>query len=137
MIKSMKKTLVGLLGMFFVPGVTLAANDVQGFLLDSLSFLNSTVVPFLFALAFLFFVVNVARYFIIGGDKEDERKKARLLALWGIVAFVIMVSIWGIVNLVVDGLGIDFQAQQPPCPDYLSVAACIELQGQEAQWDPF
>ena len=104
---------------------------LQKFLADLLAFGNSVVIPLLFSLAFLFFIWNAARYFIIGGANPEEQKKAKSLALWGIIAFVLMVSVWGIVNLFVEGLGIDFQAQQPPCPDYLSTEACIKLQGQE------
>ena len=136
MIEGMKKYIASL-GLVLIPGVAEAAASLQDFLASIGSFINAVVIPALFSLAFLFFIVNATRYFIIGGANEDAQKKARSLALWGLIAFIVMVSIWGIVNLLVEGFGIDFQAKQPPCPDYLSVAACIELQGQEAQWDPF
>lgn len=96
--------------------------SIQSLIGDSIVFLNKTVVPFLFALAFLFFIVTAARYFIIGGGSEDARKKARLLALWGIIAFVVMVSIWGIVNVLLSSLNIS--GGRPVCPDYLPVAEC-------------
>src|SRR3989338_10308274 len=101
----MRKTPTALLGIALIPRVALAG------------FFNSTVVPLLFALAFLFFIINATRYFIIGGDKEAERAKARTFATWGIIAFVLMVSIWGIVNLLVNGFGIDNSG--PICPDFL------------------
>lgn len=96
---------------------------IQTLIVDTLLFLNKTVVPLLFALAFLFFVVNVVRYFIIGGDQEDARGKAKMLALWGIVAFVVMVSIWGIVNLLTSGFGIG--RSEPVCPDFLPGSVCF------------
>jgi hypothetical protein len=107
MMKYMKKILVALFGLLSVPGTAMAApTSLQSLLTDSVAFLNKSVLPLLFSLAFLFFIVNVARYFIIGGANEDSRKKARLLALWGIIAFVVMISIWGIVNILVSGLGV-------------------------------
>ena len=117
MIERMKKTLLGIFGTFFVPKIARAAGGLQDFISGFAGFLNSTLVPLLFALAFLFFLVNATRYFIIGGDKEAERAKARAFATWGIIAFVLMVSIWGIVNLLVNGFGIDNSG--PICPDFL------------------
>src|SRR3989338_7641635 len=128
MIWGMKKALIAPFGILIIPGVALAASDnLQSFLSGLAGFFNSTVVPILFALAFLFFLINATRYFIIGGDKEAERAKARTFATWGIIAFVLMVSIWGIVHLIIAGLGIEFwQAQQFPCPDFLPVDECQE-----------
>src|SRR3990167_7873286 len=101
----MRKTPIALLGTALIPGVALAATgNLQEFLSDLAGFLNSAVVPLLFALAFLFFLINAMRYFIIGGDKEAERAKARKFATWGIIAFVLMVSVWGIVNILVSSV---------------------------------
>lgn len=90
--------------------------DVQTFLNDILIFINERIVPLLLAVAFLVFIWNVARYFIIGGADEQNRQKAKRLALYGIGAFVFIVCIWGIVNLFVSGLG--FDRQSFICPDY-------------------
>ena len=99
-----------------------SAMTLQTFLEDITTFGNKVVIPLLFSLAFLFFIVNAARYFIIGGANQEEQKKARALALWGIVAFVLMVSIWGIVNLFVSGLNLE--ANWPVCPDFLPLSKC-------------
>src|SRR3989344_7281144 len=118
MIWGMKKALIAPFGILIIPGVALAAShNLQSFLSGLAGFFNSTVVPILFALAFLFFLINATRYFIIGGDKETERAKARTFATWGIIAFVLMVSIWGIVHLIIAGFGIDNSG--PICPDFL------------------
>ena len=90
---------------------------LQTLLLGILSFLNGTVVPFLLAIAFLVFIWNVFRYFIVGGENEESQGQARSLALWGIGAFVIIVSIWGIVNLLVSGFG--FGRTGAITPDYM------------------
>lgn len=92
-------------------------DSVQGYIVLILQFINWTLLPLLFSVALLFFLINAARYFIIGGDDDGSREKARRLALYGIGAFVFLVSIWGIVNMFVFGLGIG--QEEAMCPDYL------------------
>jgi hypothetical protein len=90
--------------------------NIQAFLTSILTFLNTIILPFLIALAFLFFIWNATRYFIIGGGSEESQQKAKILAFWGIAAFVLIVSLWGIVNLIVGGLG--FGTSTVIFPDY-------------------
>ena len=92
-------------------------DSVQGYIVLVLQFINWTLLPLLFSIALLFFLINAARYFIIEGDNDGAREKARTLALYGIGAFVFLVSIWGIVNMFVFGLGIG--QEESMCPDYL------------------
>ena len=80
---------------------------LAGYLEAFLGFINDILIPFLFGLALLFFVVNIFRFFVLGSNEQEARENARRLALYGILAFVFLVSIWGIVNMVVAGLGID------------------------------
>ena len=60
--------------------------NLQTLLTGLIKFLNESIVPALIALAFLFFIWNAARYFIIGGSNEDAQEKARSFALWSIIA---------------------------------------------------
>jgi Type IV secretion system pilin len=55
------------------------------------------VIPFLYAIAFLFFLFGVARFFF--SDSEENRKKGKDFALWGIVGFFALFSVWGLVRL--------------------------------------
>ena len=91
--------------------------NIQTFLTGILTFINKTLIPFLLAIAFLVFVWNGVRYFIIEGANEKEHEKAKSLALWGISAFVIIISLWGIVNMLADGFG--FGPNQAITPDYM------------------
>lgn len=110
--------LSSLLPLFtFAQSFESSKDSVQGYILLILQFINWTLIPLLFSLALLFFLINAARYFILEGDSDGGRDKAKQLALYGIGAFVFLVSIWGIVNMLVFGLGIgDDEAM---CPDYL------------------
>jgi|GEM_PF-1625336 len=91
--------------------------NIQTLLININEFLNTTIVPFLLSVAFLVFIWNVTRYFIIGGSNSDAQEKARSLALWGITAFVVILSLWGIVNLLVAGFGLGNRGAV--IPDYM------------------
>lgn len=91
--------------------------DIQTILGDVLTFLGNKVVPTLMALAALLFFWNAFRYFILGGHNEEAQGKARSLAIWGILTFVITVGIWGIVNILITALGV--AGTTPIQPDYV------------------
>lgn len=68
--------------------------------------LNVYIVPTIFALVFLIFVWRAAQYFIIQGNDEAARAKGRQTVLWGVFAIVVLVALWGIVNLLLSTLGL-------------------------------
>lgn len=69
-----------------------------------LGFLNGYVVPLLIAIAFLVFVWGMFKYFIRGGASEESRGEGKKLLLWSILGFVLIVSLWGLVNVIASGL---------------------------------
>jgi len=71
-----------------------------------ITFINSILVPFVFAVAFLVFIWGIFQTFILGGGDEEKQTKGKQLMLYAIVGFVLMVSIWGIVNLIAGGFGL-------------------------------
>lgn len=97
---------------FLPAGIALAQGELGGvsnFLGNIVTFINSTLVPLIFAIAFLLFIWGVAQYFILSRDSEEAKEKGRDYMIWGIAGFVIMVSVWGIVNLLSSGLGLTDQ----------------------------
>lgn len=78
--------------------------SLQEFIIAITQFIGNVILPFLFGLALFFFVWNVVKFLIIGGADKDARVNARNLALYSIGAFVFLVSLWGIVNLITGGL---------------------------------
>lgn len=92
--------------------------SLQQFIVSLSEFINGVLIPFLFALALLFFIYHTAKYFILeGGEPKEE---AKTMALYGIAAFVVLVSIWGIVNLLMNGLGL--RQNNPVTPDYFETS---------------
>jgi NADH:ubiquinone oxidoreductase subunit 2 (subunit N) len=63
--------------------------------------INGTLVPLVFAIAFIVFIWGIFQYFIQGGHDEEAKVKGKSLMLYGIVGFFLMVSVWGLVNILV------------------------------------
>jgi len=61
---------------------------------------NFVLVPVLMAIAFIVFLWGVYKYFILGADSDTERATGRQFVLWGVLGFVIITSVWGLVNIV-------------------------------------
>lgn len=104
-----------LVPLLIFPATTHAAS-FQTFITGTTLFLNDTIIPFLLGVAFLFFVFNAIRYFVLNGSNEDGQEKAKALAIYGVLAFTIIVIFWGIVNMLVDGIGLGGGTQ--PTNDY-------------------
>jgi hypothetical protein len=65
------------------------------------------IVPLLFAIAFIVFLWGIYTYFIAGAGQEEKRETGRKFALYGLIGFVVMIAIWGLVNLITNSLGLD------------------------------
>ncbi len=95
------------------------AQSLQTFFTNLITFINSAVIPFILGIAFLFFTINVIRYFVVGAGNEESREKARSLALYGVFAFVLITVFWGIVNLLSSSIGLD--GKTAPAVDYVKM----------------
>ena len=85
---------------FALPLVASAAinnlSDVGSFIIG---IINNVLVPVLFAIAFIVFLWGAFTTFILGATSDDTRKKGTSLMLWGLIGFFVMISIWGLVNI--------------------------------------
>ena len=98
---------LGILGMPMLASAQFTADGgAFGTLLsDLLTFSNDILIPFIIGIGFLVFVWGMFKFFILGGHDDDKRSEGKNLMIWAVVGFVMMVSIFGIVNLIADGLG--------------------------------
>lgn len=78
--------------------------------------INSLFVPVLFAVAFLTFLWGVYKYFILGADNDTERATGRQFVLWGILGFVVILSVWGLVAVVGSTFGLSPGGDAPSYP---------------------
>ena len=102
-----------LLAVLILPVVTLAADapnfaggKIGDIFKNLITFMNSVLVPFVFALAFLVFIWGMFKAFILGGSDEAKQSEGKALMFYAIIGFVVMVSLWGIVNLLAEGFGL-------------------------------
>lgn len=64
---------------------------------------DGVLIPLLYALAFLFFIYGISTSFF--SYNEEKRQEGRKIALWGIIALVVLFAVWGIVKLFLSVLG--------------------------------
>jgi hypothetical protein len=105
----MKKALttISLATVFALPLVSSAAinniSDVGSFIINTI---NGILVPVIFAIAFIVFLWGAFETFILGASGgEDVKEKGKNLMLWGLIGFFVMVSVWGLVNILTGTFG--------------------------------
>lgn len=88
---------------FALPLVSLAAsiNNLSDVGTTIVNIINNIVVPVLFAIAFIVFIWGAFQTFIIGANDDETKTKGRNFMLYGLIGFFVMVSIWGLVNILV------------------------------------
>lgn len=64
------------------------------------------LIIFLFALAVVYFVYGLAKY-LLAPDNEEMRKTNKQHMLWGIFGMFIMIAVFGILNLLLNTLGVE------------------------------
>ena len=79
---------------------------IQGYASSITGIINTILVPTLISIAFIVFLWGIYTYFIAGADNEEKRKEGRTFSLYGIIGFVVLFSVWGIVNIFMGTLGL-------------------------------
>jgi predicted PurR-regulated permease PerM len=100
----------------FAPVMALAQIQGQniGGLFDSvIGVINDYLIPLAIALAVLYFLWGILKYITSGGD-EEARKTAINTIIYGIIILFVMVSVWGLVNLLRGSVSLN--TSQPNLP---------------------
>lgn len=96
---------VGIAGVLtFAPFLAFAAT--LGSILNTIGQLIQTATPIVVALALVYFFWGLGQ-FILGSSDSEKRKNAIEIMIYGIIALFIMVSIWGIINVLQSTFQID------------------------------
>ncbi len=105
----MKKLIVGLtVGVpVVVPLVAGAAINNINDVLAWIAYAINNFIYIIISLAVLVIIWGVFRYLIAGAADEESRKSGRSYIIWGIVGLVVILSLWGLVNIVVNSLGVN------------------------------
>lgn len=104
----MKKTFATLSALLFALPLAASAQSLQPLanLIGAIARLVGALVPILITLALVVFFWGLVRYLLGTGGKSDI-DGAKNLMKWGLVTLFVMVSVWGIVRLAQDALGIN------------------------------
>ena len=95
---------LGAFALALMPALAMAQfGEINDFLGDISSFINNTLIPLLFAAALLFFLYGAFKFFI--QNDQVDRDEGQKYMIGAVIAFVVMVSVFGIVNLIAGGLG--------------------------------
>jgi len=62
-------------------------------------------VPVIIGLAVLIFLWGIAK-FVLNAGNEQAREEGKRLMIWGIVALFVMVSVWGLVQILIATFGV-------------------------------
>ena len=106
----MKKALTRIALVSAVFGLPLAAyaatinniSDAGSFVINTI---NGILVPILFAVAFIVFIWGAFQTFILGAQSSDVKKAGQNHMMWGLIGFFVMVSVWGLVNILTGTIG--------------------------------
>ncbi len=107
----MKKIIYSL--MLLAPTLAFAANFSPFY--DLLAFLGiaiKSLIPIIFGIAIIYFFWGLAQYIRSAGDPK-KASEGKSIMVWGVIAIAVMLSIYGIVALLQNILGVN---QNGPIP---------------------
>lgn len=96
----------------FSPALVLAqteapiARTIDG-LLNWIIYIAGRALPLLILAALVLFLFGIVKRFFLGGKDGTDRAEAGKYILWGVVALFVMVSVWGLVNLLRGSFNLD------------------------------
>ena len=119
----MKKTLIkiGIASLSAIPALAFAqqisnlppTNNLSQLVNLVIAYINSAVY-LIMAVAMIVFVWNIYKYFIAGSDNKDSKKEAGMYVMWSVIGFFIILSFWGLVNILTNTLRLN--SRQPNLP---------------------
>jgi hypothetical protein len=112
----MKNFLYGLLAtvVAVMPTVSFAGSFAEGspeggrmagFFEAILGFVDAVLIPLVLGIAFLMFIWGVFKFFILGGSDSEKQAEGKSLMIYAVAGFVIILSFYGLVNFLTDGIG--------------------------------
>ena len=84
-----------------------AAGGLDGFIKNVDEMIINPLIYFLFALAVVFFLYGVLE-FIMNQENEEAKTKGKSHMMWGVIGIVIMMSVFAIMNILLDTLGVNY-----------------------------
>src|SRR5258706_10003371 len=112
----MKKVYIALSTLSLLPAVAMAqtfdVSSFQGVYDTIVNLINNYIFPILLAIAVLVIAWGIFKFILAAGD-EGARAEGRSFILWGIVGLFLMLSIWGLVNILYNSFKLNRTPQAP------------------------
>ncbi|MCH7597832.1 hypothetical protein IID27_02170, partial [Patescibacteria group bacterium] len=106
------KKLALISGLALIPSIAFA--QASGFsIIDAIGDIITTITPVIVALALLYFFWGLAKYILAAGDETAQGEGKRIM-IWGIIALFVIVSVWGLVQVLNTTFGINQGTQVSP-----------------------
>lgn len=109
---SLKKVLPAI--VWALPALVFAQSGIEG-AIDNITSIIGSIVPLLIGAALVVFLWGVLMYVI--KDDSDSKGKAVNYMVFGIIGLFVMVSVWGLVNLLQDTLLDGDSGSAPDVPE--------------------
>jgi hypothetical protein len=110
----MKKTALATSILFALPFVAFAQSLVPiRNLISAVNGIVATLIPLMIALALVAFFWGLVKYLYAAKGDPKGGDAAKQLMIWGLVALFVMVSVWGIITLAQQALGVSGNTTVP------------------------
>jgi hypothetical protein len=105
----MTKKFAYLSALLFTLPLAASAQTLQPLanLIGAIARLVGALVPILITMALVAFFWGLVKYLFGTKGGKDDVSSAKSLMIWGLVSLFVMVSVWGIVRLAQDALGVN------------------------------
>lgn len=94
--------MIPLLPLLFLLPLSASAETLKELVDNQVVPLGDAVASLLYALAFIFFLIGMLRFFYTTNPEEQNTGKQHML--WGILGLVVIFSVWGLVKLLMSVL---------------------------------
>ncbi len=94
-----------LVGLLIVPLGAAAQTGLEG-VIGTFSDLINAAIPLIIALAVLYFFWGLAKY-ILNASDEGAKEEGRSIMIWGVIAIFVMVSLFGLVQLLQETFNVE------------------------------
>ena len=101
----MKKIVFILTGLLASMPIIASAQSIVT-IVGTVGTLIVTITPIIVALALLYFFWGLAQYILAAGDETKQADGKRIM-IWGIIALFVIVSVWGLVQVLNTTFGIN------------------------------
>lgn len=91
----------------FSTKIAYAADNLDGFIRNVNEMIINPLIAFLFALAIAFFLYGVLQFFL-NQENEEAKTKGKSHMIWGVIGITIMMSVFTIMNIILNTLDINY-----------------------------